>query len=190
MAAPASTRDPYDDDMPDPALVWRWVGKATRPVIGWVLLALGALFVLLGWIGVSGEAIVGKQVPYLVSGGIGGVLLAIVGAYVLGTEELRKDSGRLDRLERQVQELHEVLLRRTDLPVDVRRSVETVLSETSAHDSNGASTFVALSGTASYHRPGCPMVEGKQGAAVMAPSTVRKRGLEPCPLCEPAPVGA
>ena len=93
---------PVDDELPDPALFWRWVGKATRPVIGWVLLAVSALFILFGWIGVSGTPVVAKQIPYVVSGGIFGVFLAVFGAYFLGTEELRKDSGRLDRLERMV----------------------------------------------------------------------------------------
>jgi hypothetical protein len=32
------------------------------------------------------------------------------------------------------------------------------------------------------------MVEGKAGAAVLAPSSVKRRNLEPCPLCEPASV--
>src|SRR3954454_22856467 len=107
---------PLDDDIPDGALFWRWVGKATRPVIGWVLLGLGALFILIGWIGVSGTPILAKQIPYVVSGGIAGVFLAVAGAYFLGTEELRKDSGRLDRLERMVEELHAALLTREDAP--------------------------------------------------------------------------
>src|SRR5437868_516003 len=113
-----------DDDLPDPALFWRWVGKATRPVIGWVLLGVGALIILIGWIGVSGTPVVAKQIPYVVSGGIGGVLLAILGAYFLGTEELRKDSGRLDRLERMVDELHEVLLAMPDAPAPARHTAE------------------------------------------------------------------
>src|SRR5687768_17801756 len=107
---------PVDDDLPDPSLFWRWVGKATRPVIGWVLLAISALVILIGWIGVSGTPVVAKQIPYVVSGGIFGVFLAIFGAYFLGTEELRKDSGRLDKLERMVEELHQVLLTREDAP--------------------------------------------------------------------------
>jgi len=39
-------------------LFWRWVGKATRPVIGWVLLGIAALVILIGWIGVSGTPVV------------------------------------------------------------------------------------------------------------------------------------
>src|SRR5262245_8065545 len=94
-----SNRTVDDDELPDAALFWRWVGKATRPVVGWVLLGVAALVILLGWYGVSGESNPAKQLPYLVSGGVLGVALAVVGAYFLGTEELRKDSGRLDRLE-------------------------------------------------------------------------------------------
>ena len=76
----------------------------------------GALLMLLGYFGVSREALPGKQIPYLVSGGIGGMFLAVLGAYFLGTQELRRDSGRLDRLEGMVEELHGALLRRPDAP--------------------------------------------------------------------------
>src|SRR5215210_3256695 len=93
-------------DEPDPQIVWQLIGKALRPWIGWIILGAGALFMLFGWIGVSGESLPAKQIPYLVSGGIGGIFLAVLGAYFLGTQEMRNDSGRLDRLERMVEELH------------------------------------------------------------------------------------
>ena len=32
---------PNDDDLPDPALFWRWAGKATRPVKGATLIGNG-----------------------------------------------------------------------------------------------------------------------------------------------------
>lgn len=171
-----------DDDLPEPALFWRWVGKATRPVIGWVLLGLSALFILIGWIGVSGTPIVAKQIPYVVSGGIAGVFLAVFGAYFLGTEELRKDSGRLDRLERMVLELHEALLTRDDAPAPPDR-VEN------AESSNGE-VYVTYSGSDTYHRPDCAMVASKSNTAVLAPSTILRRELTPCRLCEPALVDA
>jgi hypothetical protein len=168
---------PVDDELPDPALFWRWVGKATRPVIGWVLLALSALFILFGWIGVSGTPVVAKQIPYVVSGGIAGVFLAVFGAYFLATEELRKDSGRLDRLERMVLELHEALLTREDAPSPRDHS------ETTA-PANGQA-FVVLTGSDMYHRPDCAMVAAKPNSAVLAPSTIKRRELTPCALCEP-----
>jgi hypothetical protein len=116
MTDPVERDDPYAE--PDPSVLWRWAGKATRPWLGWVLIASGALLIVLGYFGVSRESIVEKQIPYLISGGIGGVLLCVLGAYVLGTEELRKDSGRLDRLEAMVEDLHAALLSRPDVDDD------------------------------------------------------------------------
>jgi hypothetical protein len=173
----ANDREPLDDEIPEGALFWRWVGKATRPVIGWVLIGLAALFILIGWIGVSGTPVVAKQIPYVVSGGLAGVFLAIAGAYFLGTEELRKDSGRLDRLERMVEELHEVLLARDDAPV--RQEAKTAAA------SNGHA-YVGLAGSDLYHRTDCAMVASKGNTAMLAPSTIRRRQLTPCSLCEPA----
>ena len=173
---------PNDDDLPDPALFWQWVGKATRPVIGWVLLGVGALIILIGWIGVSGTPVVAKQIPYVVSGGIGGVLLAILGAYFLGTEELRKDSGRLDRLERQVAELHGTLLSRADAPAPSSPMPDS--AGTNGH------AYVALAGSDTYHRADCAMVAAKPNTAKVAPSTIQRRGLRACSLCEPSLVDA
>lgn len=178
MATAADRQHPLDDDIPDGALFWRWVGKATRPVIGWVLLGIAALIILIGWIGVSGTPIVAKQIPYVVSGGIGGVLLAVLGAYFLGTEELRKDSGRLDRLERMVDELHAALLARSDAPSNNHHAHDTAAT-------NGQA-YVALTGSDTYHRPDCAMVASKPNTAKVAPSTIRRRQLTPCSLCEPA----
>lgn len=187
MSDPTTER-PDDDDI-DPRLFWRWVGKATRPVVGWVLVAAGALFVLVGWFGVSREAIVAKQIPYVVSGGIAGVLLAVVGAYFLGTEELRKDSGRLDRLERMVLDLHRALVAEEPAAEEAVQPSqpepdEEPEAEPERHGSNGKVSLVTLSGSHIYHRAGCAMVEGKRAAALV-PATVRKRNLQPCPLCEP-----
>ncbi|MEY2454377.1 MAG: hypothetical protein QOD92_3951 [Acidimicrobiaceae bacterium] len=175
---------PADDDLPDPALFWRWVGKATRPVIGWVLLALAALFILFGWIGVSGTPVVAKQIPYVVSGGIAGVFLAVFGAYFLGTEELRKDSGRLDKLERMVAELHQALLTRADAPAP-----SATIEADTATQTNGQA-YVSLAGSDMYHRPECSMVASKANSARLAPSTILKRQLTPCPLCEPSLIDA
>jgi hypothetical protein len=175
-----SSDKPLDDELPDASLFWRWIGKATRPVIGWVLLGVAAIFILAGWIGVSGTPVVAKQIPYVVSGGIAGVFIAIFGAYFLATEELRKDSGRLDRLERMVNELHETLLAREDAPA---RSPHPQTAEASS--ANGYA-YVALQGSDTYHRADCAMVASKSNTMKLAPSTIRRRSLTPCSLCEPS----
>jgi len=169
---------PDERDERDPKMLWRWAGRAIRPWIGWVFIGLGALLILLGYLGVSGEAIVAKQIPYLVSGGIGGLFLCIVGAYLLGAEELRKGSGRHDHLERLVEELHAVLLTRPDAP-----SSDTGIDAAG----NGAepAAVLAVRGGESFHRQGCVMVADKD-AEELTLETARSRGLSPCPLCEPA----
>jgi hypothetical protein len=178
------------DDEPDPKLVWRWVSTAVRPWLGWILVGVGALLLLVGWFGVSREALPAKQIPYLVSGGIGGMFFAVLGAYFLGTQELRRDSGRLDRLETMVEELHQVLLRRPDAP-DLTELAAA--SHSSTNGSNGASTrprkVVAVEGGELFHRTSCEVVQGKEGTE-LTPATARKRGLRPCPACSPAPVTA
>ena len=67
------TAEHSEEELPDPALFWRWVGKATRPVVGWVLAGLGVIAILIGYLGISRESLVAKQLPYLISGGIGGI---------------------------------------------------------------------------------------------------------------------
>jgi hypothetical protein len=171
------------DDELDPRLLWRWVGRATRPVAGWACIAVAGLFVLAGYLGVSREAIVAKQLPYLISGGVGGVVLAIVGAYLLGTEDLRRDAARLDRLERMVAELHSVLLTRPDAP-PVGEPAARQVALVGARNGSGDHLYVLSDGEI-FHRAGCSMIEGKTSARPVTRSTIRRRGLAPCPMCEP-----
>lgn len=184
---PARTVD--SDEEPDPRVLWQWVRTAVRPWLGWILLGVGALLMLFGYLGVSREAIPAKQIPYLVSGGIGGMFLAVLGAYFLGTQELRNDSGRLDRLEQMVVELHQALLRRPDAP-----DLTTLASAApgAAVHSNGsrpttpARRVLTTEGAALFHRSTCEMVVGKP-AIELTPAAARKQGLAPCPVCSPAP---
>ena len=173
--APATTATTRTDTDHDPRLLARLVGDAARPYIGWICIGIGAIAMLFGWLGVSREAIVAKQLPYLLSGGIGGVLIAIIGAYFLGTEELRKDGGRLERLEKQVEELHAALLARPDAPQLTDPTV------TAAADD----TVVVVESGQSFHRPACTLVAGKTQAELGA-AVAAERGLRPCPVCEPA----
>jgi hypothetical protein len=172
---------------PDRAEFWRWVRDSIRPLLGWVLTGLGLLCLLIAWIGVSGTPLVAKQIPYLVSGGLLGVALITLGGRAFLIEDLRRDAGRLDRLETMMLELHTTLLKRADAP-----SFDPALLQATANGngSNGHSGLVALPGGVSFHKPGCPMLAGKDAAVSVTPDAAAKRGLVPCPLCEPATVDA
>ena len=180
-----AARTHESDDEADPRELWRWVGAAIRPWLGWILIAVGALLMLFGYFGVSREALPGKQIPYLVSGGVGGMFLAVLGAYFLGTQELRRDSGRLDRLERMVEELHGALVRRPGAP-------DATLANGSANgaaEEGGSRRVFAPEGADLFHRGTCSMVAGKEATA-MTPAAAKKQGLRPCPACSPAAVRA
>jgi hypothetical protein len=182
-----------DDELPDTTLFWRWVGKATRPVIGWVFTGIGVILIIVGYLGVSREALVAKQLPYLVSGGILGIAFVGFGAVLLGTEDIRRDSGRLDRLEQMVAELHSLLLVRADgspIVTDATAAAAGNGLATEAADAAGTTRVLALPEGQSFHRAECVMIEGKSQARPVTAKVVQERGLKPCKLCEPAPTGA
>ena len=117
---------------------------------------------LLGYLGVSREALPGQADPVpRVSGGIGGVFLAVLGAYFLGTQEMRNDSGRLDRLEQMVEELHDGAAD----AAPTRRSCRNGRAQrpTAGRRRAPPRKVVAVPGGELFHRADCAMAEGKDG---------------------------
>jgi hypothetical protein len=171
------------NDDPDPRVLWGWIIKAVRPYLGWILIAVGAILMIGGYMGVSREALPAKQIPYLVSGGIGGIFFAVLGAYVLGTHQLRNDSGRLDRLETMVEELHAALLTRPDAPQSRNGKSADALAD--ADETAPSRKVVVVPGGQLFHRVDCAVAEGKT-ATELTPTAARKRGMRPCPTCVPA----
>jgi hypothetical protein len=154
---------------------------------------------------VSRNALVAKQIPYVVSGGIFGIALVGVGAVLIGTEGIRKSMGRIERLEKMVAELHGALLAPDDSlnwagPAGDLPTGEVPEVDSFAPVSNGQGSvpapvgptddLLALPSGQSYHRAGCAMVEGKDQVIRVTAATIGRRGLAPCRLCEPAVVGA
>jgi hypothetical protein len=98
-----------------------------RLVLGWVLCIAGALAVFVGYWGVSDTLDPGKQLPYIISGGIGGVFLLGVGAALIfqsdmaeARREVRDLRSVVDRLQRDISVLVE---RSTPVPAAVHESV-------------------------------------------------------------------
>ena len=78
----------------------QWARGQWDRVSAWVLIALGGLAIVLGWLGVRGEALTQKQIPYIISGGIGGLFLLAVGAMLWLSADLRDEWRKLDAIER------------------------------------------------------------------------------------------
>lgn len=199
-----------EQPLPDPALFWSWVARAARPWAGWVLAVAGFIVILVGWIGVSGQALVAKQLPYLISGGLGGVALVGIGVALISAERRHQDADRIERLEEMVGELRSVLLAYSDAPADwdaapavgapaagagATTRYATLGGAEERHGSNGRAPErligpVAIPTGTTYHAPGCQMVRGKEGVEAVGADAIGRRGLAACRICEPALPGA
>jgi hypothetical protein len=64
-------------------------------VSAWAAIAAGALTLVLGWVGASREVLPAAQIPYIISGGLGGVFLLGLGAVLLFSADLRDEWRQL-----------------------------------------------------------------------------------------------
>lgn len=168
---------------------WRWVGRSIRPIAGWVLVALGGIFMLVGWLGVSREVLVAKQLPFLVSGGIGGLALVVVGAKLISARDLQKYEDRLEHLEGLVDQLHTILLTEADRPAEPETAAAGDPAAPGSQP-NGVHRVSALPNGTSFHRPDCSMVAGKPGVIWVAAAEATSEGLHPCRVCQPLDAGS
>lgn len=184
MTQPSTARS---DVKVEPAVFWRWVWQSVRPVLGYVLAGLGFLLLLVAYLGVSREVLVAKQIPYLVSGGLLGIGCVTLGSRLMLIEDLRRDSGRLDRLEQAITELRSVLLSSPDAPVEVTSRASRNGSSRSTEDLSD--DLLVLEGGETFHRFGCRMLANKTRVSPVTPTAARDEGLKACRLCQPLTVG-
>lgn len=147
----------------------RLVARLARPRIGWVLAGLGIVAVVVAWSQTSDELFVARQVPYLISGGLGGLGLIVLGGVFLTTNDLYRYTDRLDRVERKVDDIHRALVAAGEIE--------------RFGDADLAAAVVLPSGT-TFHRSGCPAVNGK-AAELMTVAAAIKAGRTACKLCGP-----
>lgn len=129
----------------------------------------GGLLIVLGWNGAASFDRVPAQIPYLISGGLGGLALVAVGGALIVVHAVRQD---LARLSRQLDRLSEA----------VHAGTGTGLGPTAVPD-DSATRVVA--GRTTYHRPTCRVIEGRSDLQAMATHAARARGLTPCRICRP-----
>src|SRR5207249_7952182 len=68
------------------------------------LVIVGLLALLLGWIGMSGAVLTYEQLPYILSGGLFGLSLIMVGTGLWLSADIRDEWRRIDRLEDRLME--------------------------------------------------------------------------------------
>lgn len=140
------------------ALPWRLVDV----LVLWVLLAVGALALVLSWWGVSATTRLSRQVAWL-DLGVLGVLIA-EGGVALWLCVGRRAVGKRRRL----------------LLPDLSPTAESV----TLRAAGGPGEWVAADNMTRYHTPECAFVIGK---AVRAAPTIshRRAGRRPCGVCRP-----
>lgn len=102
-----------------------------RLVLGWALCLAGAVALLIGYWGVSGTLDPGKQLPYIISGGIGGVFALGAGAALIFAADLgdaRRQIGEMRALLERVADDVTEIKDRTDVsapaPAPARRAAK------------------------------------------------------------------
>lgn len=157
-------------------------------VIGGVLVPLGILLVVLGWLGASRTPLVFEQIPYMISGGLLGLALTFAGGFVYFAywETVRVRDARTQSKE----------------VLDALGRIEYLLASGAAGIAAGAVSALGdgggINGHASavgplvstetgtmIHRPDCPIVTGRDNLRAVTPDTP---GLRPCRICEPLAV--
>lgn len=140
----------------------------------------GLLLVFLGWNGAATYDRVPSQVPYLVSGGIAGLCLVVIGASVLVASSAREDSAALGAT---VAELREAVERMT--AGQGGSASGPARAVTAAAPDADADADAVVAGPTSYHRPGCRLVEGQAEATPTSAVAAAAGGLSACRVCTP-----
>lgn len=132
----------------------------------------GFVLIFLGWNGAASFDSVAAQVPYLLSGGIAGLGLIVVGAALIVVDSRREDQRRLE------EEL-----------AGLRRAMERLAPPEELVDT-GRGPKVRV-GQTSYHRPGCPLLVGREEELPeLSLETAIARRLQACRQCDPQLIAA
>jgi hypothetical protein len=151
-------------------LLRRYVSNSGVQALGGALCLIGFAIVIFGWYKISKESIVALQIPYLISGGIGGALLVALGGVLLVSHDLRLDTKRLEEVEASIKELRDAFL----------ADVDPSTSSGSGARVATATEFVQVKGGKRYHRADCAVAAGKDLSPLNDPEDT---DLQPCKLC-------
>jgi hypothetical protein len=133
--------------------------------LGLLFCLAGLILIWTGWNGAASYNDIRQQFPYLISGGVAGLALVVIGVGLMVLQSARADRVQL---EANLAELRKILDRMTGNP-----------------SGNGAEPAGAMvvAGPSAYHRFGCRLVEGREGLKTMTEEAARAAGLSPCRTC-------
>jgi len=142
--------------------------------LGILLCVGGFVAMFLGWNGAASYDRVPTQFPYLISGGLVGLSLVIIGAAMIVVETNRK--GR-DELMATLAEL------RTAFESGGGGAVPWAAAPATAPLTLDG---LVVAGASSYHRPECHLVSGRDNVSHLTADEAEAEGLSACRICNPA----
>ena len=135
--------------------------------MGLLFCLVGLILIWIGWNGAASYNDIRQQFPYLISGGIAGLALVVIGVGLMVLQSARADRVQL---EANLTELRKILDRMT--------------GSASGNGSEPSGAMV-VAGPSAYHSVGCRLVEGREGLKTMTEEAARAAGLTPCRTCHP-----
>ena len=149
----------------------RWSGLGGK--LGMSFAALGFVLIVVAWNGAAGVDYTQGQIPYLISGGIAGLGLIVLGGALILTE-----SGRHDRaeLQRQLEELNATVS---------RLAPSLAVAGSNGNGAAAATGPFVVAGRQSFHDPSCRLVQGRDDAAQLSRQAAEAEGLAACRVCNP-----
>lgn len=134
---------------------------------GLALAAIGILAIAIGWNGAAGQLSTLAQVPYILSGGLLGIAFVILGGAMLIVQGAREDRAILEA--------------KLDLLAEAVLESQGRAKAAAPGDASG----LVVAGSASYHVPGCRLVDGREETNYLTPGEARGRDLKACRVCQP-----
>lgn len=166
-------------------LRWRDVDlrQTWQVLAGAVFASVGLVLIVVGYVGAANSPLVAEQIPYLLSGGILGLALTILGGFLFWGHWLYRQYERDEHHQRRVTELLEALLAdRADRPVPVGSGAG---ARRPAAEQVDAPALVMTPTGSVVHRGDCAVV---QHAGTVRPITREQATADvrrPCALCAP-----
>jgi hypothetical protein len=125
------------------------------------LVVAGIIALIIGWFGVSGTGLVAEQNPYLISAGLGGIALLIIGCTTWLSSDLQDEWRRMDAIEEQLKKLGDRTSQEHANRLDDTAENDAVMFAAAA--SNGSSPKSTRRPTTAAKRPATPAAAPRKG---------------------------
>jgi hypothetical protein len=153
---------------------------------GSLLLPLGIAFILLAWSGAAHGRVDQQQIPYLVSGGLGGLAVVIIGCFFYWSHWLYRIYDQADLHHQEALEEQREMTRALIEALASGGPRPTVVEgpRIGAATNGSGRIFVATQTGSNFHTAGCQMVANRTGN-LRTVTEHEAEAMKPCRVCDP-----